>query len=108
MAEERESEKDQIRRKARAQARAAGKDWGSMSKDERRPYMRAARSGAKGLPGAPSSPGAANPWRDIAIKTATRDGRKWPDIPKEERRKYLATAREDWQRKQAQKRTQGS
>ncbi len=42
------------------------------------------------------------------MKTAASEGRTWRDIPKEERQKYLAKARDEWNRKLAQQRRQGS
>lgn len=108
MAEERQSAPDEARIKAQQLAKAAGKDWRSLSKEERRPFLKAARSGAGGsdqpVVSKPTGPTAANPWRDAAIKTATDEGKKWRDMPKEERQKYLAKAREDWNRKFAQER----
>ena len=112
MVEELQSAKDEVRRKARELAKAAGKEWRSLSKDDRLPYIRAARSGGKGsersASSGPSSPTAANPWRDDAIKKATSEGKRWRELPKEERQKYLATAREEWNRKLAQDRKRGS
>jgi hypothetical protein len=108
MAEERQPARNEARMKAQQLAKAAGKDWRSLSKEDRRPFLKAARSGAGGpvqpALGNPAGPTVANPWRDAAMQTATAEGKKWRDMPKEERQKYLAKAREDWNRKLAQER----
>ncbi len=81
MAIERTEAQKEALRKAKDAAKAAGKDWSNLSKDERRSFHKQFRSAAK-----------ANV--DKARAAAQRDGRNWADLSKEQRQEYRKKTRQ--------------
>jgi acyl-CoA reductase-like NAD-dependent aldehyde dehydrogenase len=88
MAKELTERQKLVRAKARKAATAAGKQWATMPKEERRNFLKQARTG-------PESGAAklASPARDQAKKAAAAAGKNWRDLSQEERRSYISAAR---------------
>jgi hypothetical protein len=69
-----------IRAKARRAAKAAGKEWKTISKEERRIFMAQARS---------------TPERERAKKAAAAAGKNWGELNNDERKDFISAARKD-------------
>jgi ABC-type transporter MlaC component len=78
MAKELTERQKRIRVKARKAAKAAGKDWKTASKEERRAFMAQART---------------NPHIERAKQAATAAGKNWKELSLEERKNYVKAAR---------------
>jgi hypothetical protein len=68
-----------IRQRALQLAKAAGRSWKDLPKDERRTFLQSARTSDR---------------KHIAKSAAASEGREWDKLSKEERRKYLSQSRE--------------
>jgi hypothetical protein len=80
----------EIRKKARQLARAAGKSWRDLAKDDRRGFMKQARQGTSTRSDAETGAGNVDSPRDVAKAAAKKDGKRWRDLSIEERKSYLA------------------
>jgi hypothetical protein len=69
---------------ARQAAKAAGKDWASLSKEERQSFRQNARQSATKKAG---------PMQQQARKAAQAAGKNWSELTVEERRQYIKQAR---------------
>ena len=89
MAKEVTPRQKRIRKRARRLARGAGKDWKTLPKEARRPFLREARSAVAGKGG--KKP--VNPLRDRAKKAAKDAGLNWQELSPEQRRTFVRKAR---------------
>lgn len=81
MAKERSAAQKEALRQAKEAAKAAGKEWSGLTKDEKREFRKQFRGTAK-----------ANV--DEAKAAAQRDGRNWADLSKEQRQEYRKKTRQ--------------
>jgi hypothetical protein len=93
MAKEAVSERSRaINQVARRAASAAGKEWTSLTQDERKKYKQEARGQMRGSRGAEKKSGQ-SAVREKAKQAAQQAGVTWAELSKEKRQEYLRQAR---------------
>ena len=81
-----------INQAARKAASAAGKEWTSLTQEERKKYKQEAR-GQMRVPRGEEKTAGQSSIRDKAKQAAQQAGANWAQLPREKRQEYLRQAR---------------